>query len=103
MYHLLTHVPVPEPSDSKGMITDEYIDFLNGFQTFTQSKNLDFEINSLKQKISFKVSNNINQSYIIVGPSHFKNILTGEIVNIDIHNPSISIDSLNSKSNSSRF
>ena len=93
MYKLLTHIPVPNPSDSKGMITDEYIDFLNGSRMFTKAKTLDFEINSLKKKVSFKVSDIIEQSYLIVGPSHFKDIKTGEIVIHDIHNPSISIDS----------
>ena len=93
MYNLLTKVPVSDLIDSKGMITDNQINFLKESQNIIQPKTLEFEINSLKQKVSFKVSSNINQSYIIVGPSHFKNILTKEIVSINIHEPNLLLNS----------
>jgi hypothetical protein len=92
MYDLITPMPLVNPCDSKGMITDEYIDFLKGSQIQTKGKTLEFEIHSLKQKIYFKVSDNLDQSYTIVGPAHFKNIETQEVVILDIHKPNLSID-----------
>lgn len=92
MYRLNNCIPNIQPCDSKGMITDEYIHFLQGSHIFNQEKHLEFEITSLKYKFSFKVSNSPEESYKIVGPAHFKNIETGDIILLDIHNPGFSVD-----------
>lgn len=92
MYTLLTKIPAINPCDSKGMINEEYVNFLKGKYLPNNIKNLEFEIDSVNQKFSFKVSESQEMSYKLVGPAHFKNNENGEVILLDIHNPNFSLD-----------
>lgn len=91
MYTLITKIPEINPCDSKGMINEDYAKFLKGGY-IPNIKNLEFEIESVNQKFSFKVSECKEFSYKLVGPAHFKNNENGEVIIIDIHNPNFSLD-----------
>ena len=92
MYQINKCIPNMQPHGSKGMITEDYIDFLNDSKSLIQEKYLEFEIISLKYKFSFKVSNNTKESYKIIGNKHFINIETGDIIILDINNPGFLLD-----------
>lgn len=91
MYTLITKIPEINPCDSKGMINDEYVKFLKG-SYIPNKKNLEFEIESVNQKFSFKVSESEEISYKVVGPAHFKKKENNEVIILDIHNPNFSLD-----------